>query len=136
MKKIAKISMALFTHTLTMKNLVGGMFNFLTFSFMALISSYNMSCEAIVFIMFPSLTPGPLLHDIKEKFLGKVHESLTSKPQVYLISGHDMTLINVMRTLGLYDLMKPDIGATLLLELHAGPPGFGEGADFVKVYKA
>lgn len=38
----------------------------------------------------------------------------------YFYSAHDITLINVMRTMGLFanELLKPDYGATLILELH------------------
>lgn len=61
--------------------------------------------------------------------------ALDQKSQMFLISGHDMTVLNVMRALGFDDPLKPDIGASLLFELHAGPPGLGDSTDYVKVHE-
>lgn len=57
--------------------------------------------------------------------------NLVQKKEVFLIAAHDITLINVLRSLGFDGGLKPEIGASLLFELHAGPPGFGD--DFVQV---
>lgn len=76
---------------------------------------------------------GPLINDIIEKMVHNHKNVLNPKHEVFLIAGHDMTVLNVMRALGFDDTSKPDIGATVILELHAGPPGLGESSDFVKV---
>jgi len=37
----------------------------------------------------------------------------------YFYSAHDITIVNVMRTMGFTnELLKPDYGAALILELH------------------
>lgn len=76
---------------------------------------------------------GPLLDDVKVKMQNN-HNQAEQKPQVFLIAGHDTTVINVMRSLGFNDAPKPEIGAALLFELHAGPSGLGESTDYVKIF--
>lgn len=60
---------------------------------------------------------GPLLKEI----LHCMEES-RNNPQSkrsYFYSAHDITIVNVMRTMGFTnELLKPDYGATLILELH------------------
>lgn len=68
-----------------------------------------------------------------EKMVANHKHTLDHKHEVFLIAGHDMTVLNVMRALGFDETTKPDIGASVIVELHAGPPGLGESTDFVKV---
>lgn len=98
MKEIALISLGVFTHTPTLKRLVGG----------------------------------PLINDMKEKMQDNSRNNLVQKSEFFLILAHDITVINVMRSLGFNDAPKPELGASLLFELHAGPPGLGD--DFVKIF--
>jgi len=43
----------------------------------------------------------------------------SSKLKLFVVSGHDLTLINLLRTLGFTDTAwKPDFSASLLIELH------------------
>lgn len=90
-----------------------------------------------IFTQTPSMkrfVGGPLINDIIEKMVQNHKHSLDQKHEVFLIAGHDMTVLNVMRALGFDDTNKPDIGASVILELHAGSPGFGENTDFVKLF--
>lgn len=42
-----------------------------------------------------------------------------SKRKSYFYSAHDITIVNVLRTMGFTnELFKPDYGATLIFELH------------------
>lgn len=50
-----------------------------------------------------------------------MEETITdSKPKrSYFYSAHDITIVNVLRTMGFTnELFKPDYGATLIFELH------------------
>ncbi|XP_072758830.1 lysosomal acid phosphatase-like isoform X2 [Anoplolepis gracilipes] len=63
------------------------------------------------------LLGGPLLKEI----LSHMEEIRTDpKPKrSYFYSAHDITIVNVLRTMGFTDeLLKPDYGATLIFELH------------------
>jgi len=43
-----------------------------------------------------------------------------SKPKrSYFYSAHDITIVNILRTMGFTEFLKPDYGAMLLFELHA-----------------
>ncbi|XP_034253890.1 testicular acid phosphatase homolog isoform X2 [Thrips palmi] len=90
-----------------------------------------------IFSQTPSMkrfVGGPLINDMIEKMVENHKHSLDQKHEVFLIAGHDMTVLNVMRALGFDETSKPDIGAAILIELHAGPPGLGESTDFVKLF--
>ncbi|XP_011688976.1 PREDICTED: lysosomal acid phosphatase [Wasmannia auropunctata] len=71
------------------------------------------------------LRGGPLLKEI----LRNMEES-KSGPKLkrsYFYSAHDITIVNVMRTMGFTnELFKPDYGATLILELHQASNGAGQ----------
>lgn len=45
-------------------------------------------------------------------------KELVPDRKLFLFSGHDLTIVNVMRTLGFEELIKPGFGASLTLELH------------------
>lgn len=38
---------------------------------------------------------------------------------LYLYGGHDLTLVTLVRTMGISEILKPDYGATLIFELFA-----------------
>ncbi|KAJ8984506.1 hypothetical protein NQ317_010977 [Molorchus minor] len=40
-------------------------------------------------------------------------------PSLFLYSGHDLTIVHVLRSLNLVDTIKPNFGATLIFELHS-----------------
>ncbi|XP_076261962.1 lysosomal acid phosphatase-like [Rhynchophorus ferrugineus] len=42
----------------------------------------------------------------------------SNTPSINLYSGHDLTLVHVMRALNLIDTIKPEFGASLVIELH------------------
>jgi hypothetical protein len=60
---------------------------------------------------------GPLL---KEILLHMEDVATNSKPKrSYFYSAHDITIVNILRTMGFTEFLKPDYGAMLLFELHA-----------------
>jgi hypothetical protein len=60
---------------------------------------------------------GPLLDEIRLKMEKKANPS--DKQKLFVVSGHDLTLINLLRTLGFTDTpWKPEFSAALLIELH------------------
>lgn len=63
---------------------------------------------------------GALVTDIVNKMVKKDANSLKPDRSMFLYSGHDVTLVNVMRALRIIDQTsgKPDYGATLAFELH------------------
>lgn len=48
----------------------------------------------------------------------KRKRELVPDRKLFLFSGHDITIVNIMRTLGFENLLKPGFGASLTLELH------------------
>lgn len=65
------------------------------------------------------LRGGPLLKRILEH-VGSFRTG-TDKRTAYFYSAHDITLVNVLRTMGFTrELFKPDYAATLILEVHSG----------------
>lgn len=63
---------------------------------------------------------GPLLKEI----LHYMEESRNNPKRSYFYSAHDITIVNVMRTMGFTnELLKPDYGAALILELHLDNSG-------------
>ncbi|XP_026726336.1 prostatic acid phosphatase-like isoform X1 [Trichoplusia ni] len=73
---------------------------------------------------------GPLLKEIKQYFdAASEHESLDRSLLVY--SGHDVTLVSLWRALGRAELLEPEYGASLVLELHEDVE---QEAFFVKTF--
>lgn len=48
----------------------------------------------------------------------KRDERLQPDRKIFFYSAHDITIINVLQTLGFTEILKPDYGAAVLLELH------------------
>ena len=63
---------------------------------------------------------GALATEILDQMLQKRAAKLQPDRSLFIYSGHDVTLVNLMRALGVEDQTsnKPDFGATLVLELH------------------
>lgn len=40
-------------------------------------------------------------------------------PTLYLYAAHDLTLVHILRTLNLIDILKPEFGAVLIFELYS-----------------
>ncbi|KAM3958304.1 LOW QUALITY PROTEIN: prostatic acid phosphatase [Aphomia sociella] len=60
---------------------------------------------------------GPLLGEIKQYLKESVnHENLDRS--LYLYSGHDVTVVSMWRALGFQELLEPEYGASIALELH------------------
>ncbi|XP_025073737.1 lysosomal acid phosphatase-like [Pogonomyrmex barbatus] len=69
------------------------------------------------------LRGGPLLKEI----LYNMEQNKNGSKRSYFYSAHDITLVNVLRTMGFTnELLKPDYGATLILELYLT----NNGADY------
>lgn len=41
------------------------------------------------------------------------------KNKMFIYSGHDLTLVNVWQAMGFKQLLKPEYGAALIVELHS-----------------
>lgn len=63
---------------------------------------------------------GALLTEIIDQMTKKRSRTLTPDRSIFIYSGHDVTLVNLMRALNIIDqtTMKPDYASTLVLELH------------------
>lgn len=63
---------------------------------------------------------GPIVTEILDYMIKKVSNKLVPNRSIFLYSGHDVTLVNVMRALNIIEqtAIKPQYGATLALELH------------------
>ncbi|KAF9815032.1 hypothetical protein SFRURICE_010590 [Spodoptera frugiperda] len=71
--------------------------------------SYNESLQR--------LQVGPLLKEMKQYLDEAVrHENVDRT--LYVYSGHDVTVVSLWRALGFVDLLAPDYGASIVLELH------------------
>ncbi|XP_026764197.2 lysosomal acid phosphatase-like [Galleria mellonella] len=63
------------------------------------------------------LQVGPLLNEIKQNFDKSVsHENIDRS--LYLYSGHDVNVVSLWRALGFQELLEPEYGASIALELH------------------
>lgn len=62
---------------------------------------------------------GPFVKKVLEEMKKKsVNENI---PKLNIYSGHDITLVNILRTLGFSDKLKPNFAAYLIFELHLTP---------------
>lgn len=69
------------------------------------------------------LTAGPLVKEISDNMDSKRTAVSKTDRKMVLYSAHDVTIVNVWRTLGFTDMIKPDFGASLILELHTTRSG-------------
>ncbi|XP_013148571.1 PREDICTED: lysosomal acid phosphatase-like [Papilio polytes] len=63
------------------------------------------------------LKVGPLLNEIKMNLQDSVSHTNLDR-SLYIYSGHDVTVVSLWRTLGYTELLEPEYGASLVLELH------------------
>lgn len=61
--------------------------------------------------------PGPLLEEIKQTLEETVSHTDLDR-SLLLYSGHDVTLVALWRSLGFTELLEPEYGASIVLELH------------------
>lgn len=68
-------------------------------------------------------TLGYLVTDVLDKMIQIKKKPLRSTRKLYLYSGHDVTLVNVMRALDIISQTsnKPDFAAAVHFELHRNP---------------
>lgn len=66
---------------------------------------------------------GYLVTDVIDKMMAKMKNQLKPNRKIFIYSGHDVTLVNVMRALNIIDqtTRKPDYTAALHFELHHNP---------------
>ncbi|XP_049846637.1 lysosomal acid phosphatase-like isoform X1 [Schistocerca gregaria] len=65
------------------------------------------------------LNGGPLVKHIVEKMQSQSNTSTTVSPKFLMFSAHDVTIVNVLQTMGFTDLLKPQYGAAVIIELHS-----------------
>lgn len=74
------------------------------------------------------LIAGPFLSNV----LSYLEESINSTEKtrkLYIYSGHDINLVSLWRTFGYKELVDPEYGASLIIELHDSD----DNTNFVKV---
>lgn len=112
MREIAARSLSLFTSNTLQQRLRGGIKivkDPKTFSY------YNLIFICIYSFFFL----GPLLKEILERMNSFNNNQDTRR--AYFYSAHDITLVNLLRTMGFTDeYFKPEYGSTLIFQLHAG----------------
>lgn len=59
-----------------------------------------------------------MLKEILENTAAKQNNLLNPDRRMFIYSAHDITLINVLNTLGLSHDLKPDYGAAFIIEAH------------------
>lgn len=64
------------------------------------------------------LKGGPIVADVVQHMAQKLLHKLKPDRKLFMYSGHDLTIVSVLRALGVQELIKPDNGAALLFELH------------------
>ncbi|XP_044765865.1 prostatic acid phosphatase [Coccinella septempunctata] len=62
---------------------------------------------------------GPFLKKILEDM--EIASTNANFTKLFLYSGHDITLVNILRTLGFTDILKPNFAAYFIVELHHTP---------------
>ncbi|GBP12918.1 Testicular acid phosphatase homolog [Eumeta japonica] len=61
---------------------------------------------------------GPLLNNVKQYFAEVVANHESVQRSLYIYSGHDVNVVALWRALGFTELLEPEYGASLVLELH------------------
>jgi len=70
--------------------------------------------------MMKKIKGGALFTDILNNMIKKKNGLLSPNRSIFIYSGHDITLVNLMNSMGILDhtSRKPDYGATLAIEMH------------------
>nr|CAD7264648.1 unnamed protein product [Timema shepardi] len=143
MKYLASLSLALFTHNDIMRRLNGvavdhGWVYFYRYANMVLTYGESRRLYADHFpnrptpslIVFSGVLQrfretgtftdkrSPLVGDIAQHMADKSSGALSASQKLFLYSAHDLTIVNVWRTLGMTEMLKPESGAALIVELH------------------
>ncbi|XP_031636524.1 uncharacterized protein LOC116349297 [Contarinia nasturtii] len=88
----------------------GGNFEFLAMLWYRLHSSTNYQKK---------IKAGYLLKDIFDRFSAKIHSTLSPDRTIYLYFAHDITITNVLNSLGLYNVLEaPTYAGCLFFELY------------------
>ncbi|KRT78746.1 Phosphatase [Oryctes borbonicus] len=75
---------------------------------------------------------GALINEIIGNIKRKRDGTLKPNRKLFLYSGHDLTVVSLMRILGFDELLKPEFGASIFIEHHEEA-----GSDTIKIlYKA
>lgn len=82
----------------------------------ALLSSYAFASQTYTQPL-ARLKGGPLLKDILDRFTNKTNNSLNPNRSLWIYSGHDTTVANLLNTLRVFELHNPPFRACVLLEL-------------------
>lgn len=82
------------------------------------------------------LFAGYLVTDVLDKMIQLKNKQLKPARKLFIYSGHDVTLVNVMRALDIISQTssKPDFASALHFELHHNPLAFDNDSE-VKVIK-
>lgn len=79
------------------------------------VTKYRTNSNIAAYIL---IFPGPLLKEIL-LHMEEIKRTDSKPKRSYFYSAHDITIVNVLRTMGFTnELFKPDYGATLIFELH------------------
>lgn len=71
---------------------------------------------------------------VKEMISNMAEKRNDSKKELFLYSGHDLTLVSLLRCLGIEELYKPQFGASVILELHNVNKEYFIKVIFFKIY--
>lgn len=71
------------------------------------------------------------MKEVQSHMADKALRVLRPDRKLFLYSGHDLTLVSVLRTLGAPGLLKPDPAAALFIELHRALDG---SQHFIEVH--
>lgn len=111
MREIAARSLAIFTSNTLQQRLRGGIKIVKDPKTILTITRYHIYVCSFFFL-------GPLLKEILER-LNAFNNQDTRR--AYFYSAHDITLVNLLRTMGFTnEYFKPEYGSTLIFQLHAG----------------
>ncbi|XP_022921280.1 venom acid phosphatase Acph-1 [Onthophagus taurus] len=62
---------------------------------------------------------GELVKEILLNIGNKINGTLSPNRKLFLYSGHDLTVVSLMRILGFNELIKPEFGASVIIEHHS-----------------
>lgn len=81
----------------------------------------NLQLVTVAVVCF--LLPGYLVTDVLDKMIQLKKKQLRPARKLFIYSGHDVTLVNVMRALDIISQTsrKPDFASALHFELHHNP---------------
>nr|CAD7409095.1 unnamed protein product [Timema cristinae] len=139
MKYLASLSLALFTHNDIMRRLNGAVYTpanqtakrvkcgDISTNLQQKRATFPRSIQSRYFgkpskvesaNLFQQVWMGPLVGDITQHMADKSSGALSASQKLFLYSAHDITIVNVWRTLGMTEMLKPESGAALIIELH------------------